>query len=48
MATRYSLEDLVYMGIYTDGEHHKQWALVQIAKLMGIEVPEEVDEGIAP
>lgn len=40
---------LLELGLTTDGGHHKQWALVEIAKLFNIEVPDELEEdAIAP
>jgi hypothetical protein len=41
--------ELLEMGIYFDGSHHKQWCLVQIAKRLGVELEEgEYEEGVAP
>lgn len=34
-------------AVQTDGAHHKQWFLEQIAAKLGIELPEH-DEGISP
>lgn len=43
------LFELLDLGLNTDGGHHKQWALVQIAELFSIEVDDEIkEEGIAP
>jgi hypothetical protein len=51
------LRDLVIEGLYTDGGHHKQWYLQEIAKVLGgeglisdVELVEygEPEEGIAP
>jgi len=41
------IRELCEMGISTDGEHHKQWCLVEIGKLVGVDIEIE-DEGIAP
>ncbi|WP_276308608.1 hypothetical protein [Thermoflavimicrobium daqui] len=38
------LKQIVEEAIYIDGEHHKQYFLIQIAKVLGI----ELEEGIAP
>jgi hypothetical protein len=40
------VRELVEDGIMIDGEHHKQWALVEIGKIIGIDIEVE-DEGIA-
>ena len=54
---RQKLIDLIYQGMQTDGAHHKQWALYQIAKMIMTEdelksfrvwFDDEVDEGIPP
>jgi hypothetical protein len=43
------LYELLALGLTTDGSHHKQWALVKIAELVGIPVEDELkDEAIAP
>ena len=43
------LIELLELGLTTDGGHHKQWALVEIAELFEIQVDQELkDEGIAP
>jgi hypothetical protein len=43
------LFDLLELGLTTDGGHHKQWALVKVAELLGFEVEDELkDEAIAP
>ncbi len=39
--------ELVQEGIETDGGHHKQWFLVEIAKVLGIPYVTD-DEGLAP
>jgi len=39
--------DYVKKALFTDGEHHKQWYLYQIAKLLNIKI-NDVDKGIAP
>lgn len=41
------LEDLIKDSVVTDGDHHKQWYLEEIAKLLDIELPEH-DSGICP
>ncbi len=45
-----TIRDLVIGGLTTDGEHHKQWYLEQIANALGIELTQELDyeKGIAP
>lgn len=44
------VKNLISEGLCTDGGHHKQWYLEQIAKELWIEVPglDIRDEGIAP
>jgi hypothetical protein len=44
------LDQLVIDALYTDGGHHKQWYLEQIADALGIEhtIYCGHDEGIAP
>lgn len=34
-------------GVQIDGEGHKQWALEEVARLMGVDLPEH-DQGVAP
>jgi hypothetical protein len=41
------LTDLVQAGLTTDGAHHKQWYLEQVAKLMGLPVT-GYEHGTAP
>lgn len=41
------LENLVRDAVVTDGAHHKQWYLMQIAEMLDIQVPLG-DGGIAP
>lgn len=41
------IRELVEAGIFIDGEHHKQWHLVEIAKVVGVDIEIE-DSGIAP
>ena len=45
-----SVADLVHDGLFTDGDHHKQWYLEMIAILLGIELPDEdeYEKGVAP
>lgn len=45
-----SVRELLHDAVQTDGDHHKQWYLEQIAERLGISLPslEERDEGIAP
>ena len=38
---------LLRSDVITDGGHHKQWYLEQIAKILNIPLPEH-DRGIAP
>ncbi len=42
--------ELLEEALYTDGGHHKQWCLIQIAKALGYTDLEwdEIDEGIPP
>ena len=43
------LYNLIAIGLSTDGAHHKQWCLLEIAKELGISIdPGEYDEGITP
>lgn len=43
------IRELVSDGLQTDGGHHKQWYLAQIAKIVGIDIElDEEDMGIAP
>jgi hypothetical protein len=48
--TEETVKDLIICALTTDGEHHKQWYLEQIAKVLGIELVAELDyeKGIAP
>jgi hypothetical protein len=41
------LEQLIGDAVTTDGDHHKQWYLEEIAKVFDIELPEH-QPGIAP
>jgi hypothetical protein len=45
-----TVRDLIIEGLSTDGGHHKQWYLEQIAKVLGIELTTELDyeKGIPP
>lgn len=43
-----NVKTLVIDGMTTDGYHHKQWYLVQIAKAIGLAIGEEIDEGTPP
>lgn len=37
------------LGLTIDGGHHKQWALVKIADVLGVELEDEIrKEAIAP
>lgn len=43
------IEQLIIAGLCTDGAHHKQWYLEQIAKLLGIDLSAiDYDRGMAP
>jgi hypothetical protein len=43
------LFELLELGLTSDGEHHKQWALVEVAELIGFKVGDELkEEAIAP
>jgi hypothetical protein len=48
--TTETVEGLVRLGLTTDGAHHKQWCLQEIADLLSIDLPEgyEAEEGSAP
>lgn len=37
------VEDYILEGIQTDGSHHKQWTLYEVAKQLGIKVPDDVE-----
>jgi len=41
------ITDMLQAAVTTDGGHHKQWYLEQLAEALEIELPEH-DEGIAP
>jgi hypothetical protein len=41
------LAELITKGLTTDGSHHKQWYLEQIARWFEIPVPDH-EPGIAP
>jgi len=46
-----SIKDLIIEALLTDGEHHKQWYLEQIAKKIGLDLKHfkgQYDKGIAP
>lgn len=41
------IREIVEEAVFTDGEHHKQWYLVQIGDIIGIDVDlEEEDKGM--
>lgn len=43
------LEELILLGLHTDGGHHKQWVLEQIARLAGIDLMDvDFDPGTPP
>lgn len=44
------VEKLIRDGLHTDGGHHKQWYLEQIAETLNIDLSneEQWDEGVAP
>ena len=50
MTEQETVRDLIIGGLCTDGAHHKQWYLEQIANVLGIDLIEPLDyeEGIAP
>ena len=52
MAAEYKLHsriaEYVRTGIETDGAHHKQWCLMQIAKVLELQGIDTLDEGTAP
>ena len=37
------IKELCISGLLTDGAHHKQWYLEQIAKVLGIELVAELE-----
>lgn len=42
-----AIRELVENGILTDGGHHKQWYLVKIGEVVGIDINVEIeDQGI--
>lgn len=41
------IKELLEDAVCTDGAHHKQWYLEQIAEALNIDLPEH-EEGIAP
>lgn len=44
-----NIANLITEGLSVDGEHHKQWFLEQIAKLVDLETEEEgYEKGVAP
>ncbi|MHB1764935.1 MAG: hypothetical protein ACYCS1_05295 [Gammaproteobacteria bacterium] len=45
-----SVKELIMQGLITDGEHHKQWYLEQIAKKLGIELVGKLnyEQGVSP
>lgn len=44
---RLSLHRLLFAGLRTDGAHHKQWYLHQLAQTLGYDVA-DMNAGIAP
>ena len=43
------IRELVIDALITEGGHHKQWYLIQIAKKLGIDLNEyDIEEGVAP
>ena len=44
---RRELEDTINSALSTDGAHHKQWYLEELALLLGVKT-EEHEKGIAP
>ena len=46
-----TVKTLILNGLITDGAHHKQWYLEQIAKILGIDLKEELhgyEKGMPP
>jgi hypothetical protein len=47
-----TVKDLIFDALTTDGEHHKQWYLEQIAAVLGIPLTEmrelDYEKGIPP
>ena len=45
-----TVKDLIIEGLTTDGAHHKQWYLEQIANVLGIELVAELqyEKGMPP
>ena len=39
-----TVADLIFTGLYTDGAHHKQWCLEQIALKLGIDIEAEFNK----
>ena len=47
--TQKIVKELILDGLLTDGGHHKQWYLEEIAKALDIDLSnEEYEEGVAP
>jgi hypothetical protein len=50
--TETTVKDLILEALTTDGAHHKQWYLEQIAKVLGIDLTEtrelDYEKGIPP
>lgn len=44
----HKVRELVYKGITCEGDHHKQWYLVQIAKATGMVIDDEIEPGVTP
>ena len=49
---RFTLEQLIADALMTDGGHHKQWYLEQIAAMLGLDIPirstDNYKKGIPP
>ena len=44
-----TIKDLIMDALSIDGEHHKQWYLEEIARRLGLDIPNfAYEEGIAP
>lgn len=39
---------LIILALLTDGAHHKQWYLEQMADVLGIQMEVEYKPGVAP
>lgn len=42
------LNRIIRLGLETQGSHHKQYCLYKAAKLLKLNIAEDIDKGIAP